>query len=483
MDKKITKQTSSKTLLCGIAIWAASFAAMNVHAQPGTYNPGDIAVINNIIDSNGLNWTKANPADGSYIPADWANWACQWTGDATNKRITHLEIWSKALTGTLNVSGLENLKYLDFGNNLLTTLNVSGLKNLEYLQCVENLLTTLDVLGLENLQTIECSRNQLTTLNVSGLENLQGIACDRNQLTMLNVSGLENFQWLECNYNQMTELNVSGLVNFQRLYCDNNQLTTLNVSGLENLQVLWCQNNQLTELDLTGLNSLYIFRGEDQMVSLTMESNGTNYTAAIALNSPNLTVFAAGITYNSDTLTSTSNTIASSAFEVETGNVLYKLSGTLNFTYLELYTVTFAGEAISGIPTQSIVHGRKVTKPADPERTSYDFGGWFTDNGTFLNKWNFATNVVTQDTTLWAKWTEKTGIVEIESASIKIYPNPVKEKLQIESGDLTIRKVEILDITGKIVENSTNVSALSSGIYFVRLETDKGIITRKFVKE
>ena len=36
-----------------------------------TYNPGDIAVINAIIDNNGLNWTKANPADGSYVPADW----------------------------------------------------------------------------------------------------------------------------------------------------------------------------------------------------------------------------------------------------------------------------------------------------------------------------------------------------------------------------------------------------------------------------
>ena len=53
----------------------------------------------------------------------------------------------------------------------------------------------------------------------------------------------------------------------------------------------------------------------------------------------------------------------------------------------------------------------------------------------------------------------------------------------IESGDLTIKQVEILDITGKIVGNSSNVSALSQGIYFVRIETDKGIITEKFVKE
>jgi len=66
---------------------------------------------------------------------------------------------------------------------------------------------------------------------------------------------------------------------------------------------------------------------------------------------------------------------------------------------------------------------------------------------------------------------------------VKIYPNPVKDELKIESGNLTIKKVEILDITGKVVGNSSNVSALSQGIYFVKLETDKGTVTQKFVKE
>ena len=35
--------------------------------QAQSYHPGDIAVINAIIDAHpGLGWTKANPADGSY---------------------------------------------------------------------------------------------------------------------------------------------------------------------------------------------------------------------------------------------------------------------------------------------------------------------------------------------------------------------------------------------------------------------------------
>jgi hypothetical protein len=59
---------------------------------------------------------------------------------------------------------------------------------------------------------------------------------------------------------------------------------------------------------------------------------------------------------------------------------------------------------------------------------------------------------------------------------------------------LKIENVEIADLSGKIVEaknlsplqngNVTiNVSALSQGIYFVKIETSKGIVTKKFVKE
>jgi hypothetical protein len=33
------------------------------------------------------------------------------------------------------------------------------------------------------------------------------------------------------------------------------------------------------------------------------------------------------------------------------------------------------------------------------------------------------------------------------------------------------------------LRNQINVLALSQGIYFVKIETDKGIVTEKFVKE
>ena len=71
------------------------------------------------------------------------------------------------------------------------------------------------------------------------------------------------------------------------------------------------------------------------------------------------------------------------------------------------YSVNFVGEGV-GIEPQFITQGNYATAPENPERTGYDFDGWFTDNGTFVNEWDFKTNIVTQDTTLYAKWEKNT---------------------------------------------------------------------------
>ena len=71
------------------------------------------------------------------------------------------------------------------------------------------------------------------------------------------------------------------------------------------------------------------------------------------------------------------------------------------------YILNFAGEGVN-VESQSVIHRNYAIEPENPEREGYGFGGWFTDNDTFVNKWDFTTNIVTQDTTLYAKWEENT---------------------------------------------------------------------------
>ncbi|MDL2256751.1 InlB B-repeat-containing protein [Bacteroidales bacterium OttesenSCG-928-I14] len=67
------------------------------------------------------------------------------------------------------------------------------------------------------------------------------------------------------------------------------------------------------------------------------------------------------------------------------------------------YTVNFVGESVD-IESQSVEHGKYVIAPENPERENHNFIAWFTDKGTFINQWDFNADIVTCDTTLYAKW-------------------------------------------------------------------------------
>jgi len=75
---------------------------------------------------------------------------------------------------------------------------------------------------------------------------------------------------------------------------------------------------------------------------------------------------------------------------------------------------------------------------------------------------------------------------------MRLYPNPVADRLFIDL-KINVREVsaEIIDITGKRVKTVSmgnqqklhlNVADLSRGVYIIRLQTDRGIASTKFIK-
>jgi uncharacterized repeat protein (TIGR02543 family) len=66
-------------------------------------------------------------------------------------------------------------------------------------------------------------------------------------------------------------------------------------------------------------------------------------------------------------------------------------------------TVTFNSNGGSSVPAQTVDNGYKATKPADPTKSGYTFGGWYTDSAC-TTAFDFNT-AVTSDITLYAKWT------------------------------------------------------------------------------
>lgn len=78
-------------------------------------------------------------------------------------------------------------------------------------------------------------------------------------------------------------------------------------------------------------------------------------------------------------------------------------------------------------------------------------------------------------------------ITEYES-KFDIYPNPAKNELFINTNEI-IREIEIHNVIGISVYNekkstkSIDISKLKSGVYFVTIKTDKGIVTKRILKK
>ena len=90
---------------------------------------------------------------------------------------------------------------------------------------------------------------------------------------------------------------------------------------------------------------------------------------------------------------------------------------------------------------------------------------------------------------------EPLGINEINATNFSIYPNPALNEIKIVHSKFEISnlKVKIFNVEGKLLRTDVlepqkndkfDISMLSSGIYFMNIETDNGNrITKKFVKE
>ena len=89
---------------------------------------------------------------------------------------------------------------------------------------------------------------------------------------------------------------------------------------------------------------------------------------------------------------------------------------------------------------------------------------------------------------------DEDGIEELTS-SLLLYPNPVNDRLYIETLTLTLTQtlsIEIYDIYGRLQNYKTtrlqdnlviDVSNFKSGVYFVMIKTNDGVVTRRIVKQ
>jgi len=122
------------------------------------------------------------------------------------------------------------------------------------------------------------------------------------------------------------------------------------------------------------------------------------------------------------------------------------------------YTVTYMndGNVVNEI---SVADGAKLFEPMLKAKDGYIFDGWYTDNNTFISKWDFSSNTVTGDVTLYAKWIEDNDIVVKLLESITYNDNEYEQKFEYDNQNRISKILEYNYIEG--TTNPTNIIVFS----------------------
>ncbi len=111
------------------------------------------------------------------------------------------------------------------------------------------------------------------------------------------------------------------------------------------------------------------------------------------------------------------------------------------------YTVTFNVNGGSEVPQQTVVNGKKVTKPVDPTKKDAMFVGWYQDS-TYKTEYDFD-NVVTDNLSLYAKFADDLAYDTEYTVTYVTNVEGVEVPTQ-QTFNNTLYKLPTLEVSGKM---------------------------------
>ena len=278
-----------------------------------------------------------------------------------------------------------------------------------------------------------------------------------NDEEMTDATGLEafvNLRFLRCRNNYtLTILDLTPLINLEVFMCINYQngtgLEFLSLAGLSNLEEVVVLGSNLDTIDLTALTAMQIFTLKDVPVT-NLDFTDTINLGSIELSGTNL----ADVNLGNCPLLNEANFVDNPV--LETINVK---NGDNYFEFV-----------IEDNPELSFMC---VDEGEDYLLLEY-----------FGNE-NIVPPLMSSDCDLVADISEF-----VINNSVKIYPNPSNGIVKIDA-ETEIKSIYLYDIHGRQLQVSNSnqtdvlldVSGRASGIYFMKVVTEKGIKVEKLIRE
>ena len=345
--------------------------------------------------------------------------------------IDTLDISYKNIHDLKGIEEFSNLVELDCSRNNLKEIDISNNARLVKLNCMDNLLTGFDVTNNPALTELKCEFNRLTALDVSENPALLLLGCDANPLGHLDVSNNIGLRKLSCLDSRIETLELSNNVHLEFLRCNFNPLTGLDVSQNTLLKFFECL--------CTGLDSL------DVSENKALTYLGCNFNPLTTLDlSNNTSLKQLYCGYNPLTVLDISNNRS-----LEELNI----SGMPCLTEVCVWTLPFP------------VAGLEVYDHGSPNFLYKDCGGPLLNVNSILNNPEY-----------------------IES--VRIFPNPAKDILNIQTGTTEFRSIQIISLDGMVVYSSEisgiihqiDLSVFQPGTYFIKIRSQRLLVARRIIK-
>ena len=127
-----------------------------------------------------------------------------------------------------------------------------------------------------------------------------------------------------------------------------------------------------------------------------------------------------------------------------------------------------------------------------PSTSWATFASTFTATNTFVVIYVRSPGAIDGSTeTFWDNFSivdATLSVNDVLASKFKVYPNPASDYIQIESNNVQISSVGLYSVLGKevisqetLTNNRVDVSNLTSGVYFMKINADGGSVTKKVV--
>lgn len=442
---------------------------------------------------------------------------------------------------SVDISGLPSLEEFKEFNGLYTNLNTSANTNLKILSLTSTPIAALNLTLNSKLENLTVAQGMLTSLNLSNNLDLKTLSVTGNKIVNLDVSNNTKLTSLVAKDNLLESLNINngnntilpgsygvGISNYPFDIRNNPSLTCVEVSDLAYANANWtakdpghtfstdCSTSwSVMTTPLTTAALLAISGLDADNNGIISLAEAAAYSGILDLSNSGITDVEGLLAFSAiTTLNISGNGISDlSPLTGSTFTVVSKYSGLIktakksnsyalqsiimndnNFEVLDLNSFTnLLNINISNNPnlkTVSIQNANNANMVSFIATNTPNLSCILVDdsNASYLSSWikDAKTKFVASAADCRSKVLSTEEVLLLEQ--VNTYPNPVENILNIEiNSPIKLNEIAVISLQGSILkvskETRLDISALSPGIYIVKISTDKATVTKKIIKK